>query len=126
MSNLAFANHSAFEGPIGDEYALLRLICPAAADMSRQVGAFVRQWQRPAAGADRSGRLEVLEIGCGTGITSCALLNARDDLVITAVDIAPAMLAQARVNLAEAVGQGRIKLVESDALDFLRGRHRCG
>ncbi len=120
MSDTAFANHTAFDGPIGDEYTMLRLICPAAADMSRQVGAFVRGWQRPDA-VNQTEPLEVLEIGCGTGITSCALLDARNDLVITAVDIAPAMLAQARVNLAGALGRGRIRLVENDALDFLRG-----
>lgn len=120
MSNTAFANHTAFAGPIGEEYSMLRLICPAAADMSRQVGTFVRGWQRPD-GADPAKPLELLEIGCGTGITSCALLDARDDLVITAVDIAPAMLAQARLNLAEALDRGRIRLVENDALDFLLG-----
>lgn len=120
MCNSAFANHTAFESPIGDDYTMLRLICPAAAEMSRQVGAFVRSWQRPDCD-DQTGPMEVLEVGCGTGITSRVLLDAHDNLVITAVDIAPTMLAQARVNLAESLDQGRMRLIESDALSYLRG-----
>jgi tRNA (cmo5U34)-methyltransferase len=108
-----------FNGLLGEEYAMLQLICPAAADMSRHVGMFVRRWNGE---SRRSGApLEVVEIGCGTGITTLTLLSARDDLSITAVDIAPAMLAQARNSLASWVAEGRVRLVESDVLLFLGG-----
>lgn len=110
---------SPFNGAIGKEYSMLRLICPAAADMSRQVGAFVRDWRTDGARCDAK-RLETIEIGCGTGITTSALLAARDDLRITAIDIAPAMLAQARDNLALQIRAGRVEFIESDALAFLR------
>ena len=114
--NTAVAD-SPFNGLIGEEYAMLRLICPPAAEMSRQVRDFLKRWQ---GGIRRSGvPLRVLEIGCGTGITTLALLSARDDQVITAVDIAPAMLAQARQQLAPWLKEGRVRLVESDALSFL-------
>lgn len=109
---------SPFDGLIGEEYAMLRLICPAAAEMSRHVGDFVGRW--PAAAKPGSEPLQVLEIGCGTGITTLALLAARDDQRITAVDIAPAMLTQAREQLDPWVREGRVRLVESDALAYLR------
>lgn len=100
-----------FSGQIGAEYDILRLACPAAAEMSRRVGEAVAAW--------RPGRpLAVFEIGCGTGITTLALLLARGDIAITAVDNEPAMLAQARANLAP--WRGRISLLETDALSGLQ------
>jgi len=112
------ASEQAFSGLIGAEYEMLKLICPAAADMSRQVGAFLAGWQCPGAVAGR--RLKVLEIGCGTGITTAALLHARADTEMTAVDIAAPMLAQAKANLAAWNDSGRLHFVESDALSFVK------
>ena len=113
------ASEQAFSGRIGQEYEMLNLICPAAADISRKVGAFVRAWQPPESVAGR--RLTVVEIGCGTGITTSALLQARGDTEITGVDIAGAMLAQAEANLATWMGLGRLRLLECDALSFVAG-----
>lgn len=100
-----------FSGQIGTEYDLLKLICPAAAEMSRRVGEAVAAWNpgRP---------LDVFEIGCGTGITTLALLLAREDAFITAVDNEPTMLAQARVHLAPWLA--RLRLLETDALRGLQ------
>jgi ubiquinone/menaquinone biosynthesis C-methylase UbiE len=111
------ASAEAFSGAIGREYEMLKLICPAAADMSRQVGVCVGAWQRP--DAPSTGPAAILEIGCGTGITTSALLHAQPDTAITSVDIAATMLAQAEANLAAAIEAGRLRLVESDALSFL-------
>jgi len=83
-----------------------------AAELSRRVGAFV-------AGL-APGRLAALEIGCGTGITTQALLHVREDLELTAIDNEPAMLDQARGNLSELLGTGRLRLVEADALSALQ------
>jgi ubiquinone/menaquinone biosynthesis C-methylase UbiE len=113
------ASAQAFSGPIGAEYEMLKLICPAAADMSRQVGALLAGWQQPGTGAERP--LKVLEIGCGTGITTAALLHARADTEITAVDIAAPMLAQAKGNLTAWSDAGRLYFVETDALCFVKG-----
>jgi ubiquinone/menaquinone biosynthesis C-methylase UbiE len=101
-----------FSGQLGAEYAMLKLICPAAAEMSQRVGAAVAGWNPGTA-------LEVYEIGCGTGITSECLLQARGDIVVTAIDNEPAMLAQARANLASWLEQGRLRLLETDALSGL-------
>lgn len=106
-----------FSGLIGEHYELLKIICPAAPDMSRRVGEHLAKWQPP---ADFARPLKVLELGCGTGITSIALLNGRDDMHLTAVDSESTMLKQARNNLAQWIGQGRLTLVENDALSFLQ------
>lgn len=111
-------NHTAerlFSGLIGEEYEKLRVICPAAADMSRRVGEFLGEWVH-----DRGGDYDVLELGCGTGITSAALLDALGDHPLTTLDSEPAMLAQARINLAPWIEAGRLRMVENDALSFLR------
>lgn len=102
-----------FSGPIGAEYEMLKVICPAAAEVSLRVGRAVAGWKpgQP---------LEVFEIGCGTGITSMALLLAREEISVTAVDNEPTMLAQARANLSSWLEQGRLRLVEDDALSALR------
>jgi tRNA (cmo5U34)-methyltransferase len=104
-----------FAGQISAEYDILKLICPAAAKMSARVGSFVAA--QPKA-PDRP--FVTVEIGCGTGVTTLALLEARPDLILTAIDNEPAMLLQARSNLAEFLDLGRLTLVEADALSALR------
>ncbi len=77
-----------FQGPIADEYDMLKLICPPAAEMSRKVGEFVGCWMAPYPHS----HLNLIEIGCGTGITTAHLLACRDNIEIVGVDNAPAML----------------------------------
>ncbi|MGD9542603.1 MAG: class I SAM-dependent methyltransferase [Methylocystis sp.] len=103
-----------FDGPIGAEYDVLRLMCPNAALLARKIGARIADWRRGA------GPLEGFEIGCGTGISTLAALTARDDLTLTAVDSAGEMLDQARVNLADYASAGRVKFIDADALAALR------
>ncbi len=104
-----------FSGRIGTDYDILELICPMAAELSRRVGAVV-------AGLPSSpeGRLAVLEIGCGTGVTTRALLEGRAGLEVIAIDNEPTMLEQAQGNLSDDLGSGRVRLVEADALSALR------
>jgi tRNA (cmo5U34)-methyltransferase len=102
-----------FSGPIGEEYEMLRLICPNAAALARKLGAYVGAW--------RPGEpLEGLEIGCGTGISTLALLSARPDLRLLAVDSSAKMLEQARGNLASYAASGRVRVIEADALEALK------
>ena len=105
-----------FHGPIADEYDMLKLICPPAAEMSRRVGEFVGGWMPPY----QQSSLNLLEIGCGTGITTAHLLSCRDDIEVLGVDNAPAMLSQARQNLAAALEEERLRLIEDDALSHLQ------
>lgn len=104
-----------FSGLIGEEYELLRVMHPEAAEMSKRVGEFVSNNGTSGAGLP----LKVLEIGCGTGITTLALLNSREDIHLTSVDNEPTMLNQARQNLSRWIEKGQVTLVENDALSAL-------
>jgi len=53
-------------------------------------------------------------------MTTLALLDAREEIRITAVDNEPTMLDQARKNLARWVDEGRLRLIETDALSALK------
>lgn len=101
-----------FTGKIGAEYEFLRLMCPNHALLAKRLGETIA--------AFRPGEpLKGFEIGCGTGISTLALLAARDDLSLTAIDAAPAMLDQAREHLADLVKAGRVTFREADALEAL-------
>lgn len=114
MSQTHCAAELLFDGPIAEEYNLLHRIAPEIPDMSRRVGEFVGAWAAPAAG-----NLELLELGTGTGVTTAYLLHHRPDARITSLDNGPTMLEQAGRHLAGAVAEGRLRLVESDALSYL-------
>jgi tRNA (cmo5U34)-methyltransferase len=116
MMNLEHAAEHLFKGPIAEEYGMLALICPAAAEMSRRVGKFAGDWTPPYPAS----QLHLLEIGCGTGITTACLLAGREDALIESIDNAPAMLSQARQNLKEALAAKRLRLIENDALSHLQ------
>lgn len=109
-----------FSGLIGQEYSALDLVAPEAAAMSRRVGERVAQFAVEQ-GKD-AGALKVLEIGCGTGVTTLALLQAAPNLSILSIDNEAAMLAQACDNLTRFLGEGRVRLAEADALSALRGQ----
>ncbi|SFK02799.1 class I SAM-dependent methyltransferase [Methylocapsa palsarum] len=107
MTELSATAERLFSGQIGAEYDMLDVICPAAAAMSDRVGEFVA--------ALPPGPLNVAELGCGTGVTTRALLR-RSGALITALDNEPAMLSQASDRLADFIDEGRVRLVEADAL----------
>jgi len=109
-----------FSGLIGQEYSALDLIAPEAAAMSRRVGERVAEFAvKQGKGAST---LKVLEIGCGTGVTTLALLQAAPNLSILSIDNEPVMLAQARENLSSFLGEGQVCLAEADALSALQGQ----
>lgn len=107
---------NAFTGPISREYDLLRMMCPNAAGLARRIGDIVASWP------PQTKRLNIFEIGCGTGICTRAILAQRAALHITAVDSAPQMLDQARVNLAEDIEKGTVTLIANDALTAMRAQ----
>lgn len=104
---------SAFAGVLGRDYEMLRLICPLAAEMSCLVGDALRQIPC------RQAPLHVLELGGGTGITTLALLRARDDADVVSVDSAATMQNQAQEHLAAWVAAGRLRFYLQDALTAL-------
>lgn len=102
-----------FTGKIGAEYDFLRLMCPNHVVLAKGVGETIAQWK---SGAPLTG----FEIGCGTGISTLALLAARDDITLTAIDAAARMLDQARESLADYVAAGRVVFKQADALEALK------
>jgi tRNA (cmo5U34)-methyltransferase len=114
--NLEHTAELLFEGPLAEEYEMLAVICPSAAEISRRVGEYVAGWLPPYPAAS----LKLLEIGSGTGITTARLLASRKNALVESVDNAPAMLAQARHNLAAALAANRLRLIERDALSHLQ------
>ena len=104
-----------FTGAIGEEYEMLRLICPGFVELADKLGLYVAGW--------RAGELlRGFEIGCGTGVSTLAMLARRSDLELLAVDSSPKMLAQAKSNLAAFATEGRATFIEADALEALRSQ----
>ena len=103
-----------FSGVIGQDYALLKLICPLMTDMSRLVGESVRDYSA------KTDNLKVVELGGGTGITTLALLTAREDLHVISIDNEPTMQNQAKQNLKPWHDKGRVDFNNQDALSALR------
>lgn len=73
----------------------------------------------------------VLELGCGAGVFTRALLAALPDATVTATDRDETLLAHARASLADAAAEGRLTFVRADAaslpypargFDFIAGR----
>ncbi len=103
-----------FSGVIGQDYEMLKLICPLMTEMSRLVGESLQDY--PANG----NVLTVVELGGGTGITTLALLSARDDAHVISIDNEPAMQNQAKQNLSGWHKEGRVTFTGQDALSALQ------
>ena len=65
-------------------------------------------------------RLNVLEIGCGSGRATTKFLSSRPDIKLIAIDNEPEMLAQAEQSLRNEIKQNKLELVQSDALAYLK------
>jgi tRNA (cmo5U34)-methyltransferase len=104
-----------FSGTMGQEYQLLLLVCPLAAQMSQLVGESVAAY-----GAQHPGQLQVVELGGGTGMTTQAILAAADNVIITSVDNEPTMQRQAKENLQAWQTAGKLVFSAEDALTALQ------
>ena len=110
MSNV-LQNNPTFSGIIGQEYDLLRLICPLATKMSELVGEAI---------LSSSQHLSIIELGGGTGITTLAMLLANSNVSILSIDNAETMQNQAKNSLNPWVEQGRLHFLLDDALIALK------
>ncbi|MFA5983188.1 MAG: class I SAM-dependent methyltransferase [Methylococcaceae bacterium] len=104
-----------FSGVIGQEYEMLKLICPLAAEMSLRVGQAVSEYT-----ARIGGVLSVLELGGGTGTTTLAILAASENLKLLSVDNEPTMQNQAKHRLQNWVDGQRLSFCGDDALTALK------
>lgn len=104
-----------FSGVIGQEYQMLKRICPLATEMSRLVGATVGQYP------SRSGqKLNIVELGGGTGITTLAILTSGQELCVTSIDNEPTMQNQAKTKLRDWANKNRLQFCGQDALTALK------
>jgi ubiquinone/menaquinone biosynthesis C-methylase UbiE len=110
-----FTDDNVFTGVLGEHYRTIKLICPLAATMSHLVGDTVRDY---ATSLDR--KLNIVEIGGGTGITTLSILLAADNLVIDSIDNAATMQQQAKVSLKPWTEKGKVNFIENDALSALK------
>lgn len=115
MANNSTHYDAIFSGVIGQEYELLKLICPLATEMSRLVGLVVSDFP----GATHE-ELSIIELGGGTGITTLSILNARNNLKILSVDSEPVMQNQAKNNLHQWVAEHKLAFCSDDALTALK------
>jgi ubiquinone/menaquinone biosynthesis C-methylase UbiE len=69
-----------FSSIIGQDYDMLQLISPAATEMSRLVGNTVSAYP------NTTQPLQAVELGGGTGITTLALLTAKEDMHVFSID----------------------------------------
>lgn len=99
-----------FQGKLNKEDQLFRRAIPHSSELERHVSQAVK-CQGPGM------RLEVLELGCGTGFATAAILRRRSGVSLTALDHDPRSLAQARRNLRS--WEGSVKFVRADILSYL-------
>jgi ubiquinone/menaquinone biosynthesis C-methylase UbiE len=107
-------NHRPFSGPLGEDYDFIKLMCPNVPILHQKSAALI--------GAYRPDQypLRILELGCGTGLLTAAILTIkREGVRLLAVDNEPTMLKQAERNLAEFVERGMLTLEARDALSSL-------
>lgn len=104
-----------FSGVIGQDYDMLNLICPLATKMSHLVGETLKNYA-----ATKTEKLNVIELGGGTGITTLALLNASENTQILSIDNEPVMQNQAKDHLNAWVELGQLTFSQNDALTALQ------
>ncbi len=115
MTNNSTNYDAIFSGVIGQEYELLKLICPLVTEMSRLVGLTVKEYSKAS-----TELLSIIELGGGTGITTLSILDARDNIKILSVDSEPVMQNQAKTNLHQWVVEQKLAFCGDDALTALK------
>jgi ubiquinone/menaquinone biosynthesis C-methylase UbiE len=66
---------------------------------------------------DLNSRLNILEIGCGTGISTKIIASSRDEIILTSIDIDKDAIDFAKHSLS---GYPTISFIQSDALQFVK------
>jgi tRNA (cmo5U34)-methyltransferase len=99
-----------FKGRMSDEYDLIRRVIPHFDMLQNQVAAKIAGLKNP--------KPKILEIGCGNGLTTAAILSARPDASVIALDNEPKMIIKAKKNLQTDIRHGRCDVIHADALQF--------
>lgn len=93
---------------MGDEYDLITRVMPHYDLIQSGVSNAIARFKKP--------KPNVLEIGCGDGITTAFILDARPDAHLTAIDSEPKMVARAKSHLHDRIRAGRCVVRRADAL----------
>ena len=103
-----------FHNKLGEEYELFQLVLPHYNDLQNSVGNLIKENFVNS----NLNKIEVLEIGFGSGVTSKVILSSDNRVYLTAIDDEPIMLSKAVENL-EQFDKSRFNLQIVDALKFL-------
>jgi len=106
-----------FKGAMSEEYKLLELALPHFQLLQRRVAEHVAAFKPEAPRR----LLDGVEIGCGSGVTTFAILTSRPDVHVRAVDSEEEMISQARGNLDSFLREGRCEVILADAASYLEG-----
>ncbi|MFH1802216.1 MAG: class I SAM-dependent methyltransferase [archaeon] len=105
-----------FSGKAGEEYELVKVACPHFDLLESKVPEVIKGKYKRFEGQE----IKVLEIGCGSGITTDLILSADERTTVVAVDNEMVMIKQAKEHLRDFMHAGRLEVVETDALEYLR------
>lgn len=111
-----------FSGKIGEDYNLYKQVVTYYENFEENIARTVFSYNKhnKLANEKSTKQYSILEIGCGTGLTTEPLLRRNLNAKITSVDNEPIMLNQAKKDLKKYVNQGRLELIEADALEYLK------
>ncbi|MDO8538706.1 MAG: class I SAM-dependent methyltransferase [archaeon] len=105
-----------FHGKAGKDYDLVRQAFPQFDEFEKaMVKTIKKQFKNSSIR-----KIKIIEIGCGHGHTTFALLDSDKRVRVTAIDNEPIMIKQAKKNLKKFIKNHRVNLVKDDALKFLK------
>ncbi len=113
-------NEGRFHNDTATEYRLFQLAAPHYDDAQHSIAKALQQQIH----ASTENIFSVLEIGCGTGITSEVILKTDPRIKLVTIDNEEMMVHQAQQALHTYEKQGRVEVQLVDALDYLQGSPR--
>lgn len=102
-----------FISKLGGKDYVLGEICPNAVKMAHDI---VKEINASYANSN----IDILEVGTGCGDSILPLLESNPNCSITSIDQSEKMVNTAKKKLAQWICQGKIKVVATDALEYLR------
>lgn len=103
-----------FKGFLSEEYQLINQALPHFEELQLHVQRAVSNYHKRTVEIV----LKVIEIGCGSGATSYAILNARSDIYLVGIDNEINMINQAIGFLSEFIENKQCEIIHTDALEF--------
>lgn len=105
-----------FQGLTGTEYELIKLSVPHYDQLEEAIANEVHNKFKNS----EVDKIELLEIGSGTGVTTKFLLDVDSRVIVTAVDNEPIMMKQLSENIKLWNAENRVILQLNDILDYLK------